>query len=74
MILVLPLTLDQVQYYQLPRTPIKETERRRGGFEGRYGEDAVELDALEALYLVLSSLNMARKQVSLWRQSTLISP
>ncbi len=68
------LTLDQVQYYQLPRTPIKETERRRGGFEGRYGEDAVELDALEALYLVLSSLNMARKQVSLWRQSTLISP
>src|SRR6266702_3904705 len=44
------LTLDQVQYYQLPRTPIKETERRRGGFEGRYGEGAVELDALEALY------------------------
>jgi hypothetical protein len=44
------LTLDQVQYFQLPRTPIKETERRRGGFEGRYGEGAVELDALEALY------------------------
>jgi intein/homing endonuclease len=44
------LTLDQVQYYRLPRTPIKETERRRGGFEGRYGEGAVELDALEALY------------------------
>jgi len=34
----------------LPRTPIKETERRRGGFEDRYGEGAVELDALEALY------------------------
>jgi hypothetical protein len=44
------LTLEQVQYYQLPRTPIKETERRRGGFEDRYGEGAVELDALEALY------------------------
>src|SRR5436309_15833979 len=40
------LTLDQVQYYQLPRTPIKETERRRFGFEERYGEGAVELDAL----------------------------
>ncbi len=23
------LTLDQVQYYHLPRTPIKDTERRR---------------------------------------------
>ncbi|MGI9061933.1 MAG: hypothetical protein ACR2H5_25545 [Ktedonobacteraceae bacterium] len=44
------LTVEQVRYYQLPRTPIKETERRRGGFEGRYGEGAVELDALEALY------------------------
>ncbi len=44
------LTVDQVQYYQLPRTPIKETERRRGGFELRHGEGAVELDALEALY------------------------
>src|SRR6266480_70453 len=44
------LTLDQVQYYQLPRTPIKETERRRQGFESRHGEGAVELDALEALY------------------------
>ncbi|HLG78367.1 MAG TPA: hypothetical protein VFA09_01370 [Ktedonobacteraceae bacterium] len=44
------LTLEQVQYYRLPRTPIKETERRRGGFEERYGEGAVELDALEALY------------------------
>ncbi|GHO52894.1 hypothetical protein [Ktedonobacter robiniae] len=44
------LTLEQVQYYQLPRTPIKETERRRVGFEARHGEGAVELDALEALY------------------------
>src|SRR5207245_5643701 len=44
------LTLDQVQYYRLPRTPIKETERRRLGFELRHGEGAVELDALEALY------------------------
>jgi len=44
------LTAEQVQSYQLPRTPIKETERRRGGFEDRYGEGAVELDALEALY------------------------
>jgi hypothetical protein len=44
------LSAEQVHAYQLPRTPIKETERRRGGFEDRYGEGAVELDALEALY------------------------
>jgi hypothetical protein len=44
------LTLEQVREYQLPRTPIKETERRRESFEGRHGEGAVELDALEALY------------------------
>ena len=44
------LTLEQVRHYQLPRTPIKETERRRESFEGRHGEGAVELDALEALY------------------------
>ncbi len=44
------LTQEQVHTFQLPRTPIKETERRRGGFEERYGEGAVELDALEALY------------------------
>jgi len=44
------LTQDQVQTYRLPRTPIKETEKRRGAFEGVHGEGAVELDALEALH------------------------
>src|SRR5712692_2516031 len=44
------LTAEQVHSYGLPRTPIKDTERRRIGFEERYGEGAVELDALEALY------------------------
>lgn len=45
----LVLTADQVRRYRLPRTPIKETERRRAGFEAHHGEGAVELDALEAL-------------------------
>lgn len=44
------LTIEQVRSFGLPRTPIKETERRRAGFEERYGEGAVELDALESLY------------------------
>ena len=46
----LVLTQEQVQHYSLPRTPIKESEKRRAGFEDRYGTGAVELDALEALY------------------------
>lgn len=46
----LVLSQEQVQHYNLPRTPIKESEKRRTGFEDRYGTGAVELDALEALY------------------------
>ncbi len=44
------LTRDQVQQYGLPRTPIKDTELRRGNFEAIHGQGAVELDALEALH------------------------
>lgn len=43
----LALTAQQVQEYKLPRTPIKETERRAASFEDVYGEGAVELDGLE---------------------------
>jgi hypothetical protein len=44
------LTLEQCQHYRLPRTPLKDTERRAAVFEDRYGEGATELDALEALH------------------------
>jgi uncharacterized protein YukE len=44
------LTHEQCVEFQLPRTPIKETERRAGKFEERWGEGATELDALESLY------------------------
>jgi hypothetical protein len=44
------LTYDQTIDYRLPRTPIKESDRRGDKFEQRYGEGATELDALEALY------------------------
>jgi hypothetical protein len=43
------LTYDQTVAYRLPRTPIKESDRRGNKFEQRYGEGATELDALEAL-------------------------
>jgi hypothetical protein len=46
----LMLTVDQVKEFHLPRTPIKEKEKRKTKFEERYGEGAVELDALEALH------------------------
>ncbi len=44
------LTAEQIEFYNLPRTPIKETERRAKTFEDAFGIGAVELDALEALY------------------------
>lgn len=44
------LTHEQCIEYQLPRTPIKKIERRLSAFEGRFGEGATELDALEALH------------------------
>ena len=43
------LTKEQVVHHRLPRTPIKDTELRKGRFEDVHGEGAVELDALEAL-------------------------
>jgi hypothetical protein len=43
------LTKTQVIKYRLPRVPIKESDSGRTRFEDRYGEGAVELDALEAL-------------------------
>jgi len=44
------LTAEQSQHYKLPRTPIKEKEKRKEGFEYRHGTGATELDALEALH------------------------
>ena len=43
------LTAEQARRYRLPRTPIKESDRRKEGFEEKYGEGATELDALEAV-------------------------
>jgi hypothetical protein len=44
------LTPEQCIKYALPRTRIKETEKRAPAFEAQYGPGATELDALEALY------------------------
>jgi hypothetical protein len=42
------LTHEQVAAYRLPRQPVEDPRMLR--FEERYGEGAVELDALEGLY------------------------
>ncbi len=44
------LTPEQCAEFELPRTPIKGTERRAARFEYRFGSGATELDALEALH------------------------
>ncbi|MFL5591033.1 MAG: hypothetical protein ACJ8DI_25745 [Ktedonobacteraceae bacterium] len=44
------LTPEQVKAYNLPRTPIKDSDKRKSKFEERFGIGATELDALEALY------------------------
>jgi len=44
------LTEEQCQRYRLPRTPIKDGERRKDKFEEKFGAGATELDALEALH------------------------
>jgi hypothetical protein len=44
------LTHDQCVQYRLPRTPIKDSDKRAGNFEARFGAGATELDALEALH------------------------
>ncbi|HEX9972010.1 MAG TPA: hypothetical protein VGD14_08070, partial [bacterium] len=44
------LTKEQMINYQLPRIPIKESDRRKKNFEETFGEGATELDALEALH------------------------
>src|SRR5262249_50240880 len=44
------LTREQVEHYRLPRIPIKDIDARKASFEKRFGEGAVELDALEALH------------------------
>jgi hypothetical protein len=46
----LALTPNQCREYRLPRTPIKDTERRKDTFEQIFGVGATELDAMEALH------------------------
>lgn len=44
------LTKEQIEMYDLPRKPIKDSDRRKATFEAQHGKGHVELDALEALH------------------------
>jgi hypothetical protein len=44
------LTPEQCRQYKLPRTPIKDSDRKKEGFEAKFGDGATELDAMEALH------------------------
>jgi hypothetical protein len=46
----LALTQEQCVEYRLPRTPIKEKERRKDRFEAIFGAGATELDAMEEVH------------------------
>jgi hypothetical protein len=68
----LVLTRQQVEDYELPRVPIKDSDRRKGHFEDRFGEGAVELDALEALYPG-ELAHLVEEAVDVYRQPTKIA-
>lgn len=44
------LTAAQIAEYNLPRVPVKDSDKRKAGFEAAHGAGQVELDALEALH------------------------
>lgn len=67
------LTAEQVREYQLPRIPIKDSERRKEAFEARHGEGATELDALEAIHpgelrKIVTNAVMQYRDKTLWRR------
>jgi hypothetical protein len=43
----LALTSEQVERFNLPRTPLKKTEKRANTWQAIHGRDAVELNAIE---------------------------
>lgn len=44
------LSSEQVQSYDLPRVPVKSSDKRKAKWEASHGKGQVELDALEAIY------------------------
>jgi hypothetical protein len=69
-LLSIVLTAEQVAEYNLPRTPIKDSELRKASFERRHGVGATELDALEALHPG-TPREIVHREITRYRDGTL---
>ena len=46
------LTIDQINLYHLPSSPLKKIAQKRGEYVAKFGTDVWELDALEPAVLI----------------------
>jgi len=66
------LTSAQVDEYNLPRVPVKSTDKRKAKFEQYHGKGQVELDAMEALHPGTLA-RIVQEHISLYYDDTLYS-
>ena len=64
------LTKDQIQQYSLPPMPVKRSDARSDGFLESYGDQSVELDALDpnTLKLMVAQSIAGHIDLDLWRR------
>jgi len=64
------LTKDQIQQYDLPPMPVKRSDARSEGFLESYGDQSVELDALDpnTLKFMVAQSIAANIDLDLWRK------
>jgi hypothetical protein len=64
------LTKDQIQQYNLPPMPVKRSDARSEGFLESYGDQSVELDALDpnTLKFMVAQSIAANIDLDLWRK------
>ncbi|MBL7169111.1 hypothetical protein ISS40_10600, partial [Candidatus Bathyarchaeota archaeon] len=62
------LTKDQIQQYDLPPMPVKRSDARSEGFLESYGDQSVELDALDpnTLKLMVAQSIASNIDLDLW--------
>jgi len=64
------LTKDQIEQYSLPPMPVKRSDARSEGFMESYGDQSVELDALDpnTLKLMVAQSIAGNIDLDLWRK------
>ncbi len=68
----LALNMDQVEQYQPPHNPAKQTDARFQGYVTEYGESSWELDALEPAVIseLIETAIMDIMDQDIWEEST----